>query len=339
MKEAKQKMTFSIIIPVYNTEKYLEDCIESVRKQSYANYEIILIDDGSTDRSAQICDTYMHSDDRIRVIHKKNQGVSAARNIGIQAAKGCYIIFLDSDDYWGDKYCLEKIADIIQKRNSDIVVFQACLFKENGDYRYKTNNIQYMDENKTYSGENYLKEVLNHKEIYEWFSVIYAFKKKLWIENGFEFNPKIYSFEDAEILYKIILQAEIVSVLPSPIYYYRVGREGTLTNKSGKLLKTILEVAKINIDTTNQMKIDSKTKELLLNNFSHMYYMVCIMARLVAKEEQEEIFRYLKENKYMMKYTVHGKDLLLRGIISIIGIRLTTGLLFIRARWRERNGR
>ena len=90
---------FSIIVPVYNVEQYLKDCIESILKQSFENYEILLIDDGSTDRSGLICDEYVSSDSKITAFHKENGGLSDARNYGIKRAQGEYLVFIDSDDY------------------------------------------------------------------------------------------------------------------------------------------------------------------------------------------------------------------------------------------------
>ena len=103
----------SIIVPVYNTEKYISNCIESILKQKEKDFELLLIDDGSKDQSGRICDTYATKDDRIKVIHKKNGGVSSARNLGIDHAKGEMIFFIDSDDTVGPDYLknLEIIDD------------------------------------------------------------------------------------------------------------------------------------------------------------------------------------------------------------------------------------
>ena len=97
---------FSIIIPVYKVEKYLNQCVDGVLSQTFKDYEIILVDDGSPDKSPLICDEYSASDSRVRVIHKPNGGLSQARNEGLNIAKGEYVIFLDSDDYWDNCYCL-----------------------------------------------------------------------------------------------------------------------------------------------------------------------------------------------------------------------------------------
>lgn len=111
----------SIIIPVYNSEKYIEKCIESVLRNTVQNYELILIDDGSSDHSGKICDTYALKDDRIRVFHGENQGVSAARNKGIDNAKGKYITFIDSDDYIGLFY-LEKLYRGMEEKDVELTI-------------------------------------------------------------------------------------------------------------------------------------------------------------------------------------------------------------------------
>lgn len=113
----------SVIIPVYNVEKYLEECIESVLKQTYKNLEIILVDDGSKDNSGNICDEYAKKDERIKVIHKTNGGLSDARNAGIDIAKGEYITFLDSDDFI-EEDMYEFLVKNIEKANADISVCQ-----------------------------------------------------------------------------------------------------------------------------------------------------------------------------------------------------------------------
>ena len=116
-------MKVSIIIPVYNVEKYLEKCIKSVLNQTYQNLEIILVDDGSKDKSAIICDEYMVKDNRITVIHKQNGGLSSARNAGIEVATGEAVFFLDSDDYIS-KECIEKLVKLMKKNSADISINQ-----------------------------------------------------------------------------------------------------------------------------------------------------------------------------------------------------------------------
>lgn len=143
-------VAISVIIPVYNVEEYLEECIESVLKQTYTNYEIILVDDGSTDNSGSICDCYERKYTNIKVIHQKNGGLSAARNLGLKAAEGVYVYFLDSDDYIQD-ITLKHLIDIIEKERADVVFFDGFVFftdcEENMDTTKYQRKERYVSEN------------------------------------------------------------------------------------------------------------------------------------------------------------------------------------------------
>ena len=115
-------MKFSIIIPCYKVEQFLRQCIDSVLVQTFEDYEIILVDDGSPDRCGEICDEYAEKDKRIKVIHKPNGGLSDARNAGLDVAQGEYVMFLDSDDWWDDNDALRKIDASIRESGADITI-------------------------------------------------------------------------------------------------------------------------------------------------------------------------------------------------------------------------
>ena len=116
-------VSFSFVIPVFNVENYILQCVESIINQNYNNFEVILVDDGSTDSSGAICDEIKLRDERISVIHQQNQGLSGARNSGLAVAKNEYIIFLDSDDYWISNDALGIIAKNINETSSDLVIW------------------------------------------------------------------------------------------------------------------------------------------------------------------------------------------------------------------------
>lgn len=124
--------TVSVIIPVYNAQKYLDQCIRSVLDQTFTDFEIILVDDGSTDDSGEICDRYGRQDSRVKVFHKPNGGSSSARNIALSEARGSYIIFLDSDDYWYVDDSLETLLNVALRENADIVRGEYKAVDENG---------------------------------------------------------------------------------------------------------------------------------------------------------------------------------------------------------------
>lgn len=122
------EIKLSVIIPIYKVEKYLNMCVDSVLSQDFQSIEVILVDDGSPDLSPQICDNYLEVDSRIKVIHKKNGGLSDARNAGLKEAKGEYVIFLDSDDYWIDQSLLSNIFYNPIYSDSDVIFFERTSF-------------------------------------------------------------------------------------------------------------------------------------------------------------------------------------------------------------------
>lgn len=152
------KSLISVIIPVYNVERYLKKCIDSVRMQTYQNLQIVLIDDGSTDKSPEICDEYAKEDNRILVIHKKNGGLSSARNKGLQVATGDYITFLDSDDYVSSTV-YEDLYGILQGRKDRIACTCFRRVDSSGEV-YNRNDPHSIQE--TTSNVEYLRELLLH---------------------------------------------------------------------------------------------------------------------------------------------------------------------------------
>ena len=131
MVDEKQEM-ISVIIPVYNSEKYLHKCIDSVLSQSYTNFEVILVNDGSTDKSGAICDEYAEKDEKVRVFHKENGGVSSARNLGIEKAIGKYVCFIDSDDWVYDKL-LESFFSLDKNLKKSLVQQGFANERKNGE--------------------------------------------------------------------------------------------------------------------------------------------------------------------------------------------------------------
>ncbi len=144
-------MLFSILVPVYNSEKYLEECFDSVLRQSEQDYELVLVDDGSTDGGGAICDAYQAKyPDRIRVIHQKNQGLILARRAGIRAAKGAYCMFLDADDAY-EPQCLSTVRETIERTNADVVIFNNySYFEEDGSI--EPNKVAFPDQT-AFAGE------------------------------------------------------------------------------------------------------------------------------------------------------------------------------------------
>ena len=202
----------SVIVPIYNVENYLVRCIDSIINQTYSNLEIILVDDGSPDNCHIICDEYAKKDSRIKVIHKKNGGLSDARNAGLEIATGKYISFIDSDDYiYKDMYT--DLIGLIKAHDADISNCSVYKFYENDKF-----NLDYDKEFniKIYSNEDALRSLIMEEEIKQtvWNKI---YKRKIIDDIKFEVG-KIQ--EDEYWTYKVIGNAKKVVHIDKPMYYY-----------------------------------------------------------------------------------------------------------------------
>lgn len=218
----------SVIIPVYNVSNYLDECIDSIVNQSYRDIEIIMIDDGSTDNSGKKCDEWAEKDSRIIVIHKENGGLSSARNAGLDIARGEFIMFADSDDYY-EAGAIELMHSIIEGTNVDIVVGNGKYVDENGIDIKEKNVFLNNHEEASYeiiSEENFWDRYTENVFFVTVFTKIY--KKHLFDSIRFPIG-KIN--EDDAVLYKLISSAKSYAVTGRPIYNYRV-RMGSIMNSS-----------------------------------------------------------------------------------------------------------
>lgn len=322
---------FSFIVPVYNVEKYLERCIDSILNQSYENFEIILIDDGSTDNSGKICDKYSELDSRIIVYHTENKGLSQARNKGIKASKGKYIIFLDSDDYWIDDK-LDKIANICNKKNLDILAFNYEIYDISSKKIVKKKAIDF-DNNidKVISGEKFLNSILNKNPLYEWYAWFYVIRREMLIDSKLLFKIDT-KYEDVDLIYKIILNAKNISAIDESILRYIIGRQGSITyGVNLDTEKDKLTVVKNNIKYIENLNINKELKIKLNNNISCLYYSSLILCNGIKNsKEKEELIKELKSSMWVCKYTTNKLQKNVYKIIKIFGINITSKILYIR---------
>ena len=212
----------SVIVPVYNAERYLRRCIDSILGQTYRNIELILIDDGSKDGSPAICDAYRDADSRIIVMHSPNGGVSSARNIGLSLATGAFVSFLDADDYLAtDAY--EKLIRKAEERDADIVYSDNALVYEDGLVDYCASSA---------IGETLHDTIANRllQETYP--GTIWNFllvRRDLIIRNGLSFEDTFKFGEDFIFCIKSYLAAEAIGKVEEPLYYYFLGNNQSAT--------------------------------------------------------------------------------------------------------------
>lgn len=219
---SKNNDLVSVIVPVFNVEKYLSNCINSILNQEYSNLEIILVDDGSTDHSGKLCDSFLSVDSRIKVFHKKNGGLSDARNYGIQYATGNYITFIDSDDIVSNKL-IKHLMSLSQKYEADISICNPLhIFnKKTNNYEFKKpQKIEVLDTKQSLNKMFYQKDFL----VSAWGKL---YKKQLF--NNIKF-PVGMLFEDIAIMYKLFYNSNVVVYSDAKFYgYYH--RENSITTK------------------------------------------------------------------------------------------------------------
>lgn len=211
----------SIIVPVYKVEPYIHKCVDSILNQTFKDFELILVDDGSPDNCGKICDEYGQKDNRVIVIHKANEGISSARNAGLDIARGEYIGFVDSDDYI-EKDMYEKLYKCSNSNNADISIIGVKEVNELGSvlYEYIPNKIDFC-------------EIL--KRAHTWNKL---FKKKLFFENNFFFIENKY-YEDLELIPKLFIKANKVCSVNDIAYMY-LQREGSTTRERDEKILDML---------------------------------------------------------------------------------------------------
>lgn len=282
----------SIIVPVYNVEKYIEKCVNSIINQTYKNIEIILVDDGSKDRSGEICDELKLKDNRIKIIHKQNGGLSDARNAGMKIANGNYIGFVDSDDYIKEDM-FETLYELCKKYNSDISIVSYYEI-------YHDKVIGVRDSKKLYELNKIdaMKEILIDRAIqsYAWNKL---FKRELFEQIEFPTNK---NFEDIATTLLLFERADKVVLLEDPKYYYVRRDDSIVGNRNYKTYKDYLDVI-----YDKYLYLDGKYKELdLYNAYNFVINMIWVYTIIVAYDldklypEFEKLYPLFEDiiNKY-----------------------------------------
>ena len=287
------KIKFSIIIPVYNVEKYLHRCLDSVRNQTYQNIEIILIDDGSTDHSGEICDEYKNKDQRIIVIHKENEGASIARNEGLKIASGDYILFVDSDDSV-NQATFQTFSEIIEKReNLDIICGGANVLEKN-----KTSHFKFIKplENNLMDGCEFLKLQLSNKNIIHQYSWLFLFNHNFLTRNELRFDKNHFGCEDKPFNTKALLNAKsvIISEFIHYNYYRRLGSLSILDSK-----KKVVSAIEMCADLEKEIDklSDELLKKLLHNEILKRYIIALASGKICKKSDNPLIDKVIVKKK------------------------------------------
>lgn len=297
-------MKLSIIVPIYNVSAYLSKCVESLLNQDYSDYEIILVDDGSTDDSGSVADKLAsEKDSLIRVIHQKNQGLSGARNTGIEAAKGEYIVFVDSDDYW-EPNVLGELMKQVERDNLEVLRFKYQHVNEKYEIfvPYKSNPYQF-DDYSTDPTDGLC--FLNNRMGTACFAVMFIVMKRL-ITNC-KFTPGIY-FEDTDWTPRMLLKAKRVASTDRVVYNYLM-REGSITHAVSRskqqkvlddMMRLLAELQRQSLEIQQLRKSCDWFKGMIANT-------VISIIGMLSTDFYQEKSDYLKRIVELNIYPLNGK--------------------------------
>lgn len=293
-------MKFSVIVPIYNVEEYLERCIDSVLGQTFGDFELLLVNDGSPDNSAEICRKYL-TNDNVKYFEKENGGLGDARDYGIERAQGEYLVFVDSDDYI-ESDLLENVNNVIEKYNSDIVIFDFMLVD--------------MQDNLLYVEKQKLKPdaVLNLKTNKEllllepaaWNKV---YKRQLFIENGFRYPARVW-YEDLRTTAKVLSGAERIVYIEKAFYHYFL-RPGSIMNNGN--LKRNLEI----IDAVEDIRhfFDSRYPSVYSQELEFLAVwkvLIDTAGRIMSIDYDrniiDQLYSYVKDNFPDFRHNIYLKE-------------------------------
>lgn len=319
---------FSIVIPVYNTRKELERCVSSITVQTFRDFELILVDDGSTDGSGALCDRLSQADSRIKTIHRENGGCSEARNTGVRAAAGEYLMFVDSDDMWDDADALKDIKKIIDENaptEIDAVCFGVAIYNEDGELV----KIRKPDAANLHPADKY--ETFKHLVLTnQYFSTSYAkaLRREFFLDHDLFFVKGLLS-EDIEWSARIMINCNSMAVYPSA-FYKRIQRsEGSITSAIGrKNITDILSSIEKGVDYVFSHCEDKKMEPIYLEYWAYQYGMLLGLVTVMERDpEYKNVLDRLKKMDWLLKYDHVKKVRIVRLCNAILGLPLTIKLV------------
>jgi glycosyltransferase involved in cell wall biosynthesis len=300
------KVKISVIIPVYNVENYLSKCISSVVNQTFKDIEIICINDGSTDSSLDILNTYAKNDNRMIIVHESNHGQGYCRNLALKMAQGQYIMFVDSDDFILDVRAIEFLYTEITLKELDVLIYSYEKYyeKKNIILNSSSNN-KHLLSNKIYVSIADKKDIFSKKSIGVPWNKLYS--NNFLQQNNILFNEE-YLYEDVIFFYKSIILANKIGYLDKILYSYR---------KNGKSTMSVRDNRNLNI-----IHVYAQVKDFLLDNHLYAYYRISFTVRCVKalmykfkhiplrfkKEYFTEVQIFLKDIDIEMQKNALGKN-------------------------------
>lgn len=337
----KSKPFLSILIPVYNVENYIRQCLDSILSCSFYDYEIIIIIGTSTDNSNSICkeykEKYQEKIPDIIIIYQNGKGLSNARNCGLSIARGEYIMFVDSDDYINSSLFDQTIQQFYSLGNKcyDILVSDFSYINQDEKLCASRKQIQSSEaiiEVPKLEKSQHLKKFLSRRGNY-WNVWRYLYRRDFLLQHNFQFKEN-YKSEDIDYSTRVLLNLSSCCFYHNPYYCYRVRRQGSLANEiSMQNVNNLLEILENSMNEITAAKV-FPYKKLIKNKLIMEYIYSFLLIKDIFPEYQTIAFHYIRSKKKLLKETFSGYILYL--IISFVGIRTIADLLFLIRKYRRK---
>ena len=303
----------SVIVPIYNVEQYLHKCVDSIIRQTYTKLEIILVDDGSLDNCSKICDQYALKDNRIKVIHKKNGGLSDARNVAINLAKGDYITFIDSDDYISSNYIMY-LYQMAIKYNCQLSIVQPCVFTENSNPIYQPikEHIKILTPIEAIESMFYQRDF----ETSAWGKLYH----KSLFNNEIRY-PKGLLFEDNPVTFRLLYQSNQIVISNQRLYFYLIRAnsiEGSIYDKTK--INSAVEIIKLMYQYPYITKLVKPAFKCKITSLAFHF----VLKMPENSFETKELFRLIKSYRNAVIFNCNARlKTRLACILSYLGLNLT----------------
>ena len=317
----------SIIVPVYKVEDYLRECVDSILAQELESFELILVDDGSPDGSGKICDEYAERDERVRVIHKENGGLSSARNAGIEAARADYLIFLDSDDWWNHEVCVNELLDKVKtSADTDMFLYSSIDYVEGEGY-FKRAEHERLGEIKTDTVRDYYEGLLANGNL-EVSAATKILKTSFVKENELYFKRGIKG-EDNEWMIRVLRALRSVKIIPACyLYVYRAGRAGSISNSIKKEnITDLLDIIFSAISYRAEQGDNDGLEACEMCFCSYLWFSALGLTGRLTRKDKRMLFPLFKRTAQVCKYSTSKKTKMAYRLYRITGIRLCAWLL------------
>ena len=308
-------MKISFIIPVYNVEAYLRQCVESLTSQTYQDIEVILVDDGSPDGSPQLCDTLASEDSRIKVIHKENGGLSDARNVGLLAATGDFVVFVDGDDFWMDNNALQHLVDAVKPELDFIGYNCSYYYPDSGIYSAW---VAYDEALEKPVDKNTAMLTLVKSGTFPMSACLKLMKRSFLIDNKLFFK-KGQIAEDIPWYINVLEVTKQCFFVNQYIYVYRQNVAGSITNLSGRRsFDNLFDIFKTELIKIEERLFSDESKRAL-KSFLAYEYCILLTYKGIDKGTRRELLKY----KDILKYDVNPKVRRASKIYKYFGIKAT----------------